>query len=266
MDITVSVLASSSRANSTLISCGDEALLIDAGLSCRETLRRCALAQPGLDPAAAIRAICLTHEHVDHIAGIRVLQKRLAVPIYGTYDTAQHADRDGHLDWRFVQPSSPFDVGPFHVTAFRVPHDAHDPVGYRIECGGRTIAIATDLGMPTTTVRQYLANADILVLESNHEPSILRSSGRSPELIRRILSNQGHLSNDVCAGLLAELCEIRPPLHVLLAHLSSECNDRRTALYTATRRLAQQGFSSVHVQLTSPDEPVSVSLPLLRLC
>ena len=259
--LTVSVLGSSSKANCTLVACGDDALLIDAGFSCRETLRRLGEALPGLD-LAAIHAICLTHEHSDHVAGIRMLQKKLGLPIYATGDTARAADPDGQLSWHYLMPSSPFHIGPFRITAFRVPHDAFDPVGYRVECGGLAVGIATDLGTPTATVRQYLANCDILVLESNHEPSRLRDSGRPPHLIQRIRSNQGHLSNDVCAGLLAELCDVRPPRHVLLAHLSADCNDRDLCLYTSRHRLAQAGYPNVAVQLTRSDAPTTVSLPL----
>lgn len=260
MVVRVSVLGSCSKANSTLVQFGEDALLVDAGFSCRETLRRIALVPGGPSPDG-IRAICLTHEHCDHVSGLRVLQKTLHVPAYATSETARAADPHGLVEWQYTTPASAFLVGPFRVTPFRVPHDAYDPVGYRIECGGLAVGIATDLGMATGVVRNHLANCDIVVLEANHEPSLLRSSGRPPRLIQRILANHGHLSNDACADLLAELCAVRSPRHVLLAHLSQECNRPETAKYTVYRRLLDAGFASVQVHLTNPDTPTTVELP-----
>lgn len=259
MHLSVSVLGSSSRGNCIVVRHGPDALMVDAGFSCRETLRRLALLDdpPPLD---AFHGLCITHGHSDHYAGVQRLEHLFHIPLYANSATASEVDPAHALEWNCFQSGSDFAVGPFRLHPFRVLHDTIDPVGYRIDIDGHAIGIATDLGKATSVVREYLTGCDILLLESNHEPSLLRASSRPYSTIRRILGIQGHLCNDDCAQLLVDICRRRPPRHVLLAHLSEDCNNPDTARYTACRCLADAGFPDVQVHLTRPDAPVTVTL------
>ena len=259
MDLSVSVLGSSSKGNCIVVRHGPDALMVDAGFSCRETQRRLAMLANPPSPES-FHGLCITHGHSDHFNGVQTIARSLHIPLYANSATAREADPDHKLDWNFFQSGQDFDVGPFHLHPFRVMHDTEDPVGFRIHVGGYAIGIATDLGMATSVVREYLSGCDILLLESNHEPSLVRACHRPLRTIQRILGIQGHLCNDDCAQLLVDICQRRPPRHVLLAHLSHDCNDPKTAEYTTCRRLQDAGFPDVQVHLTYPDTPVTVTL------
>lgn len=245
----LAVLGSGSTGNSIFLEFDGFALLVDAGLSALATKRR--LANLGIAPAC-LRAICVTHEHTDHTRGIAQLRKQFGLDLFANYPTARAIDPE--LPWYMFQDGSPFQVGPFCVTPFSLPHDAIDPVGYTVSAGGATVGIATDLGMPTTLVRARLSRCTAIVLETNHEPSLLRASSYPPRLQQRILSRQGHLSNDASAALAAELADANPLLaHVFAAHLSRECNRPELALDALSRALAPHPSVAVHP--TYPDRP-----------
>lgn len=252
MSIRLSVLGSGSSGNATVVWSDSTALLIDAGLSAREIGRR--LEQVGL-PLSALRAVCVTHEHSDHTAGLRVLNQRHGVALYGnagTVDALREDEELRALPWKIFCTGQPFPVGDLTVHPFSVPHDAYEPVGFTISCGAVRAAVVTDIGLPTTLVRQRLRDCHVVVLESNHDERLLQESSRPWSLKQRIMGRQGHLSNRRAAELLAEVAT--PALQqVYLAHLSEECNRADLAVAEARRQLERVGCGHVRVEVGRPD-------------
>lgn len=247
----VCVLASGSSGNCIHVESPTTALLVDAGLSARETFRRMAAA--GLDPAR-LRAICISHEHTDHVAGVVQLHKRLGLSLYANGDTARAIPAARGLPWNLFANGSPFTVGDIEILPFSLPHDAFDPVGFVLACGAARLGIATDLGMPTQIAREHLRGCQLVVLEANHDEMLVRSSFRPWALKQRILGRQGHLSNETAAALLADIASdtLR---QVFLAHLSRECNKPDLALHIVRRHLATAGLGHIRILPTHPDKP-----------
>ncbi len=245
------MLASGSSGNCIYVESPGTALLIDAGLSARETLRRMALA--GLDPAK-IQAICITHEHSDHVAGLRNLSKKLNARLYANSDTARHIRNVDGLQWNLFTSGSPFAVGDIELLPFPLPHDAYDPVGFILTSGASRLGIATDLGIATSVARERLRGCQLVILEANHDEDLVHSCTRPWSLKQRILGRQGHLSNEMAAALLADIAgdTLR---QVFLAHLSRECNDLERALHAVRSRLASAGLGHIQILPTHPDKP-----------
>jgi len=248
--IEVCVLGSSSSGNATLIAAGGLQILVDAGLTSRAIEHR--LADLGRRPAD-LAGILLTHEHGDHTQGARLLARRHGIPIL-----ANHLARDALAEefgtdvrWQIFQTGEPFRLGPLRVLPFSVPHDSYDPVGFRIELDpGLRLAVVTDLGHATNLVRERLRGCQALILESNHDVRMLQDSPRPWSLKQRILSRQGHLSNAAAAELAAAVAH--PGLeHVVLAHLSRDCNDPELARATITAALEQAAVRPL-VSLSHP--------------
>jgi phosphoribosyl 1,2-cyclic phosphodiesterase len=256
----LTVLASGSKGNAVYLEADGFGVLVDAGISCLQIRKR--LASLGIDPAV-LRAVCVTHEHSDHVAALDVLQRTLpSLDLYANSETARHV-KCPTLTWHYFATGSPFPLGPFTVTPFTLPHDAYDPVGFTFAVGPWKIGIATDMGMPTQVARHHLSDCDAVILEANHEPSILRTSGRAPHLIQRILSRQGHLCNDDTATFASSIAAAGRLRHLFLAHLSRDCNRPELALHTVASRLRADGYPAVTVSLTYPDRPTPLlSLPL----
>lgn len=218
------VLASGSSGNCTYVESGDTRLLIDAGTNCkclRDRLRAVGAELEG------VSAVLLTHDHCDHVSALSVLLRRHPVPVFATEGTAEAvccAQHDGaEWDWNCFAAGTSFEIGPFVVEAFPVPHDAADPVGFVLSDGTARLGVATDLGEAPAVVAHHLAGCDALSLEFNHDPMLLEGSGRPWSLIQRIRGRSGHLSNEQASALLARIAS--PRLRRLVpAHLSSECN------------------------------------------
>ena len=234
------VLSSGSKGNAIYVGDGATAILVDDGLSCKELERRMAAA--GLDPGR-ISALCLTHEHVDHLRGVRVLKKKrpdLALYCNAPTHEGMLAAADRALAWTHFLDCRPFGIGTLTVTPFPVPHDAAATVGFTVESGGTKVALATDLGEPTPTVEAYLAGSDAIVLESNHDEYMLAMCNRPWMTKQRIKGRSGHLSNDQAAELLSAVDTGRTR-EVFLAHVSDECNTPDEVLETIGRALAKAG-------------------------
>ncbi|MEJ5360064.1 MAG: MBL fold metallo-hydrolase [Desulfobacterales bacterium] len=223
----VCVLGSGSRGNAIFVSDGKTSLLVDAGLSARETTRR--LRERGLD-LAGVDALLLTHEHRDHVQGAERLVRRRRMPVYLTAGTWKAAP--GLRDLPEVFPVAcglPLRIGTLTVEAFSVPHDAREPVGFAITAAAGRIGIATDLGCATDAVRDHLRGCRLLVLEANHDPAMLQTGPYPPFLKQRIAGARGHLANGETGRLLAAL--LHPGLEqVILAHLSETNNTPERAL------------------------------------
>lgn len=239
--LTITPLASGSSGNSLLVSGGGTHILLDAGISCRRITT--ALHQLNIDPTS-LSAVLITHEHTDHICGLATMVKKLPVPIYASAGTAyQLTHRVGLLQERVMPFSagSSFSIGSLHCTSFSTPHDAADSVGYTVELDGCKLALATDLGYVTDTVRRAVLGSQLVVLESNHDIDWLRSGPYPYSLKQRILGDQGHLCNEAGAELAAQA--VQSGAHtVILAHLSRENNTPQRAYDVACRRLCALGI------------------------
>lgn len=252
MGITLCILGSGSAGNCILFGSAATRMLIDAGLSGRETVRR--LEVIGVDPAT-LQAVCVTHEHGDHIAGLRALRTRFGLELYansGTIDSIRTDDSARDLKWRVFATGFPFDIGDIRVEPFSVPHDACEPVGFILSAGGIRAGIVTDIGVVTHLVRERLRQCEVLVLESNHDEQLLRASPRPWQLKQRIAGRQGHLSNQTAADLIVEVAGERLT-DVFLAHISAECNQPELALKTIRTVLCDKGLSRIRLRLTYPD-------------
>lgn len=252
MRLQVCVLASGSSGNCIYVGSERTGILVDAGLSAKETLRRMDLLR--LSPAR-IQAVCVSHEHNDHTAGLRTLQRRHGLPLYanaGTIEALGRSPEMQHLAWRIFTTGSPFSIGDLTVEPFAVPHDAFDPVGFVISSGRDRVGIATDIGVATVLVRERLKGCRVLIVESNHDERLLQEARRPWHLKQRIAGRQGHLSNTSAARLVCELAG--PELErVFLVHLSEECNRHDLAMKTAQQILSEAGHARIRISLTYPD-------------
>jgi len=227
-------LASGSQGNAILIKSGKRSLLIDFGISLRKFKIRLSELDEELN---SLDAIFLSHEHSDHIRGLQHLSGKIHAPVFATEGTW---DRLSWLNWdakeRF-KCGEKIRLNGFDVQAFRVPHDAEEPVGFVIEAEGKRLGIATDLGSVNGLVRERLKGVELVILESNHDPEMLLSGPYPWDLKQRILGRKGHLSNQDCASLLTELQHYGLNKAVL-AHLSEENNTPELA-YSTSRELLE---------------------------
>jgi phosphoribosyl 1,2-cyclic phosphodiesterase len=260
MAVSVSLLASGSKANSALLASSTTRILVDAGLSCRETLKR--LRALGESPEH-ISAILITHEHSDHVAGLQRLAARLNVPVFLTEPTHRawgRAMRDeaGEIPQlprleHFASGRS-FQVGDIAVMPFTIPHDAADPVGFTFRTEGVKIGFATDLGYVPVSVRDHLRGCDVLVLESNHDLEMLRSGPYPWSVKQRVMSRVGHLSNEALAEFFSNDYD-GGAAYVVLAHLSEQNNHPEIARAAAEHALRErQGLWQNRVLLASQSD------------
>ncbi|MEI6972283.1 MAG: MBL fold metallo-hydrolase [bacterium] len=251
------VLGSGSSGNCTYVSSGGTALLVDAGLSGRETFKR--IADCGLD-ASLVKSILLTHEHSDHVGALSVLHKRLKADVFANSGTIQGVQKGaGQLSvpWKVFTTGFSFQVGEIAVEPFTVCHDGLDPVGFVFSHQGARVGVVTDIGVVTSVVREKLRNCNAIVLESNHDEAMLRAAQRPWALKQRIAGRQGHLANRHAADLVVE-CAGPSLKHVFLAHLSSDCNRPDLAVRTMVDALRKRSLEGVAVSLTFPDKPGDV--------
>jgi len=229
-------IVSGSSGNCAYVGLGGEHLLVDAGLSGKR-------AQQGLSQLDLPNptAILITHEHSDHIAGAGVLARRFGIPVYATPLTWRYFLRHKKLgplnenQVKHITPGQPMMIGSAKVTAFDVPHDASQPVGYTFESEGNKLAMATDLGKATDTVLEYLREAKVILIESNHDVEMLQKGRYHDMLKERVLGPRGHLSN-VAAGKLIVDVAWEGLKHVILGHLSEE-NNRPMLAYDTVGRI-----------------------------
>jgi phosphoribosyl 1,2-cyclic phosphodiesterase len=262
MGVCLSVLASGSRGNSAIVASVGTRILVDAGISCRETFKRMKAA--GDDPRQ-LSAIVITHEHSDHVYGLATLAKKLNVPIFMTGATHQawsRALRDekgerpevARLEVFYAGRS--FQIGNIQVTPFTIPHDAADPVGFTFCAEGTKIGFATDLGYMPASVRHHLRECDVLVIESNHDVEMLRGGPYPWSVKQRVMSRVGHLSNDSLAEFFAGDYD-GGAAYVVLAHLSEQNNHPELARRAAEQALGpRQTLLHNRVLLAAQGEPM----------
>ena len=246
MGVTVSMLASGSRGNCAIVASTRTRILVDAGISCRETFKR--MKSMGEDPRS-LAAILITHEHSDHVYGLATLAKKLCIPIFMTGAThsawaraIRHAtgERPQLNKLERFESGHRFQVGDIEVKPFTIPHDAADPVGFTFRVEGVKVSLATDLGYLPVNVRDHLRNSDILVMESNHDVEMLRVGPYPWSVKQRVASNVGHLSNEKLAHFFARDYDNNAAF-VVLAHLSEQNNHPEIARREAEKALAERG-------------------------
>lgn len=245
--LTVTTLASGSDGNCLLVSGGGTHLLIDAGISCLRITK--SLNALGLDPRC-LSAVLVTHNHSDHICGLATLLKRLPnLEIIASLGTSQQlVDRSG-LPAERIRPipsGNIFDVGALCCRSFSTPHDSPDSVGYTVELDGCRMALATDLGHVTDTVRHAVLGSHLVVVESNHDIPRLQAGPYPYPLKQRILGDRGHLCNEVGAQLALDAVRAGANT-IILAHLSQENNTPALAYEATCRTLSAAGVRDVTV-------------------
>ncbi len=248
-------LSSGSSGNSTYLEAGSSSVLIDAGFAATRIIK--SIRNIGCDPSR-LDALLVTHEHDDHIRGIRVLLKRYPVPVIGTQATLDVIKRRyPDIPGRFFMPINheEFTLGDMKITPIPISHDAADPVGYSIKIRGRRISIVTDLGYVSSEVVSGIKDSDLLLIESNHDVEMLRNGGYPVYLQKRILGSKGHLSNKVAASLISFLLESRQAGLIYLGHLSKNNNMPELALNTVTSMLSRRGlkYNKEDIRLTYRD-------------
>lgn len=278
MSIFVCSLNSGSNANCYYLGNQDEAVLVDGGLSCRETVKR--LKRVGLS-IKNVKAIFVSHEHGDHVHGIPGLSKKFQLPVYITPDTLRHGGLQIREDLvHTLRPLEAISIGQLSITAFPKLHDACDPQSFIVECGRVSVGVFTDIGIPCEHVIHHFQQCHAAFLEANYDEEMLQKGSYPIHLKNRIRGKHGHLSNDQALELFVKH---RPPYmsHLFLSHLSRDNNspklvknvfermagntqiviasrDRETKLYhirdsgpnVSTARPRQQTASASQVQLS----------------
>ncbi|MCD6500300.1 MAG: MBL fold metallo-hydrolase [Deltaproteobacteria bacterium] len=250
------VLASGSNGNCTLVEHGEQRLLIDIGIGPRVLTRR--LGEIGLN-VSDLSHVLLTHEHGDHIRGLdALLARQPKLTIHCGPGTAKFLGEStvGHIE--IVRPDRDMAVGPMQISTFAVSHDAASPLGFRIETPAATLAYATDLGTYDDAVLRHLDGADALILEANHDATMLRNGPYASFLKTRIAGPKGHLSNDQSMALLAQVLHSRLR-HVIFAHRSAVNNsDEAIDKSLETSGLASESFTWQVASRRGPLPPVTL--------
>jgi phosphoribosyl 1,2-cyclic phosphodiesterase len=262
MGVSVSVLASGSRGNSAIVSSSRTRILVDAGISCRETFKRVNAA--GDDPRA-LSAILITHEHADHVYGLLVLARKLNIPVFMTGATHQAwarsvrdaiGERPELAKLEVFSAGRCFYIDDIAITPFTIPHDAIDPVGFTFRAEGVKVGIATDLGRMSANVRDTLRGCDVLVIESNHDIEKLRIGPYPWSVKQRVGSPTGHLSNERLAEFFSTDYD-GSASYIVLAHLSEQNNDPELARRAAEKALGpRQTLLHNRVLLATQSEPM----------
>jgi phosphoribosyl 1,2-cyclic phosphodiesterase len=263
MAVRMTVLASGSRGNCTIVSTSCGSILVDAGISCRETIKR--MKAVGEDPHS-ITAIVISHEHADHVGGLQVLAQKLKVPVYmteSTYESWRSSYRDaegkpGKLErCEHFQAGRSFLIQNITVSPFTIPHDAADPCGFTFKAEGVKIGVVTDLGYLPYSVKDQLRGCDGLMIESNHDLEMLRN-GPYPWMVKqRVMSRVGHLSNSALADFL-EADYDGSAAFLVLAHLSEQNNYPELARQTAWKALGNRLnlFQASALTIAQQDKPL----------
>lgn len=251
--LTVFQLGSGSSGNATVVAGPRGAVLIDAGFSAKETLRRAASVGVA---AENIRGIVVSHGHGDHAGGVPVLARRLKIPIWATEPTLEGlSNLRGGEDLRGLPEEGQFEVAGMMVETMRVSHDAPGTIIARVD--GR-VAVATDLGIADTAVLDFLDGLEGLLLEFNHDLDMLAAGDYPYWLQDRVRSDEGHLSNDQAACLLTSPQFRLPKVALWLCHLSRNNNTPTHALCAAEEALDGRHLDLVMTSQSEPARPVTL--------
>lgn len=236
-------LASGSSGNCYYLGTTEYGMLIDAGIGIR-TIRK-VLKDRSIDFSKII-AILITHDHADHIKTVGCLGEKFCIPVYTTQDVHRGIDKSRYVEEtlnasrKVIEKEIPFAIRDFRITAFEVPHDSTDNVGYYIEYGNHKFTFATDVGHITETVSKYMSLANHLIIEANYDEEMLMFGSYPAFLKERVASPTGHLSNREAAEFLASHYHSHLK-DIWLCHLSRDNNHPELAYKTIDIRLFQEG-------------------------
>lgn len=241
-------LFSGSTGNSTYINCGGEEFLIDCGVSCKAVST--ALCELGTS-IEAIRGIFVTHEHIDHIKGLEIISKKYNIPVYMNTNSAKYIYCSDGFEFlrscvKILDPTECVKTENARFDVYKTPHDSWGSVCYRVTDGDDTLGYATDIGYVTKGIASALLGCRTVVIESNHDVDMLKRGPYPVYLQNRILSKNGHLSNDDCAKFLPYLTQSGTQ-KIWLAHLSRENNLPALALECAEKSL--ESFEGVEIDV-----------------
>lgn len=242
-------LGSGSRGNATFVELAGTRLLVDAGLSARRLAQ--ALDELSVEPES-LNGILVSHEHQDHARGAERFSKKHGVPVLCARETLLALDcAPSHFAaWQPLVAGQVQWVDGVALDAFPIPHDAASPVGFTLSAGGAKVGIVTDLGHATTLVRQRLRGCTVLMVEANHDETMLRDGPYPWQLKQRVASRLGHLSNREAARLVEQ--SIDESCHtVVLGHLSEQNNDPGLSRDVVTKALVQAGRGNVEVRVAA---------------
>lgn len=234
-------LFSGSKGNSYYLGAGGKGILLDAGRSAKQLTA--ALQDNSID-ISGIQAIFVTHEHIDHVKGVRVFANKNKIPVYSSRGTYEAMVRGNYVDEKTdckIIGENGVDLDTMHIDAFRTSHDCAESNGFRVTFAGTSFALATDLGYISDEVSSKLFGCETVVIESNHDVRMLQMGPYPYVLKKRILSKVGHLSNETCAGFLPKLVESGTK-RIVLAHLSKENNMPEIAYAESNNALSSRGM------------------------
>ncbi len=248
------VLGSGSGGNAAVVECDGLRLMIDAGLSAKQLSLR--LQQVGIDPAS-LDGILLTHEHGDHVRGLKVFLKQNPMPVFTTQATARVVRESGIEGgtWKYFEAGQVFAIHGVSVETFAIQHDAVDPVGFVLEHDRRRLGFLSDAGFVTRSMTERLRRLHGLFVEANYDEGLLEADTKRPwSTKQRISSRHGHLSNTQVTELIRDIAH--PALgRVVLGHLSSDCNQPEIILTRLRECLAEMGHSQVGLHCACQSEP-----------
>lgn len=250
MKLFVTALNSGSNGNCYYIGNEEEAVLVDVGISCRETEQRMKRLELSMKK---VKAIFVSHEHSDHIKGVSLLSKKYNLPVYITQGTFVNSflTLHNHLNVKLI-PFKPVQVGGLTITAFPKNHDANDPQSFIVQYKDLCVGVFTDIGTACENVVKYFKYCNAIFLEANYDSQMLKEGSYPHYLKKRIDSDKGHLSNQQAFDLFREH---KPPFmsHIFLSHISKENNDRMLVY-----DLFKSHSEGVEVVLTSRLEEIPI--------
>ncbi len=261
MNIALCSLYSGSTGNSTLVTTAAGSLLIDAGGTMKKLSTSLDMIHASLQE---IQGILITHEHVDHISALGPVCRKYGIPVYATADTWKGiltTSRIGTIPQKCIvtiEPEHPLFIAGMTVRAHATSHDAADPVCYTFSRNGHKAAVTTDTGYVSRDLFDQISGAEMILLESNHDPELLRQNPNYPYRLKtRILGRSGHLSNQDSADLSVMLCASGTRI-IILGHLSQQNNTCDLALETHLNRILANGLipgQDIEFGMTWPDHP-----------
>lgn len=242
-------LGSGSKGNSCVVRAGDRHIMIDAGLSALKLNQR--LAGAGV---RHLDAIVLTHEHGDHVAGLKNFLRHCEIPLYATAATAHVVREKGvKARWQIFEAGQAFHIGAVELQSFSTQHDAVDPVGFVLSAAGYRLGVLSDAGHVTATMERHMHGMDALFVEANYDDDLLQADLKRPwSTKQRIASRHGHLSNRQSAELVGKVAHAGLR-RVILGHLSSDCNEPELAMSEVRRELEGKGLSQVEIHCAQSD-------------
>ena len=248
----ITSLASGSAGNATLIEAENEAIIIDCGLSFKKLREKFSEINFDIDK---LKAIFVTHEHGDHVAGIKTAGNSLKIPVYANMMTSNviRAKNKAPEQFTIFENGCQIPVGSMIVEPFSVPHDGVDSVAYCIFNGEKKVAVATDFGFPSQMVKMKLQNCDALILEANYDEEMIKNVNRPWRTIQRIMGRHGHLSNDQSLEMLESVAKSEKLHTVIMGHVSRDSNTYELVEEICHKKLSEIDRTDITLKVARQD-------------